>query len=245
MPFTEKIKFEIRKKAFQRCCICHEIGVEIHHIIPQWNNGTDEMDNGAPLCPRCHEIYGENPTKRKFIRECRDIWYQICEERYSISNKKFDEIEKELVNIKNLLINQTKYYSKYNGEALLSIGDILDFYRQQYFDDKESFELSYDLVFRTKGDEENSSVLEFNHFRDTFLDIFGLMVAENIVSFCCKRCEIDWKKGITELKANEFFNMVYVNMLLLFMHSDLPFYEEKVGAKFNSDKTDLIYVLIK
>jgi hypothetical protein len=37
----------------------------------------DELENAAPLCPSCHETYGANPTKRKFLREARDLWYEI------------------------------------------------------------------------------------------------------------------------------------------------------------------------
>ena len=36
----------------------------------------------APLCPSRHGTYGGNPEKRKFIREIRDDWYEICEGRY-------------------------------------------------------------------------------------------------------------------------------------------------------------------
>ncbi|MEK7113599.1 MAG: hypothetical protein AAB873_02100 [Patescibacteria group bacterium] len=39
MAFTEKLKLEIKKNANFRCCRCYEIGVDIHHIIPQAQNG--------------------------------------------------------------------------------------------------------------------------------------------------------------------------------------------------------------
>jgi hypothetical protein len=57
--------------------------VEVHHIAPQEDEGSDEEDNAAPLCASCHEIYGANPTKRKFIREARDWWYETCANRYA------------------------------------------------------------------------------------------------------------------------------------------------------------------
>lgn len=47
--------------------------------------GADIDDNAAPLCPSCHETYGANPQKRKFIREARDNWYEICAIRF-VSN---------------------------------------------------------------------------------------------------------------------------------------------------------------
>ena len=45
--------------------------------------GADVEDNAAPLWPSYHEIYGANPTKRKLIREARDVWFEICGRRYS------------------------------------------------------------------------------------------------------------------------------------------------------------------
>ena len=39
--------------------------------------------NAAPLCPSCHETYGANPLKRKFIREARDLSFGLCEKRYA------------------------------------------------------------------------------------------------------------------------------------------------------------------
>lgn len=71
MPFPEHIKFEAKKKAHFSCIICHKPFVEVHHIIPQHEGGSDALENAAPLCGYCHDVYGENPTKRKqrFIRE--------------------------------------------------------------------------------------------------------------------------------------------------------------------------------
>lgn len=82
MPFNEEVKLSIRRRAHFMCCMCKAIGVEIHHIVPQAEGGLDTEDNGAPLCPSCHETYGANPIKRKFIREMRDHWYEICDTRF-------------------------------------------------------------------------------------------------------------------------------------------------------------------
>ena len=79
MAFSEQQKLEIRRRAHFRCCLCRALGVEIHHIVPAAEGGPDTDDNAAPLCPSCHETYGANPTKRKFIREVRDFWYELCE----------------------------------------------------------------------------------------------------------------------------------------------------------------------
>lgn len=83
MPFTEETKLSVKKKAHFSCCLCHAVYVEVHHIISQSEGGSDSEDNASPLCPSCHETYGGNPDKRKFIREARDFWYEICGKRFS------------------------------------------------------------------------------------------------------------------------------------------------------------------
>ncbi len=79
MAFSEQQKIDTRKRAHFRCCLCRALGVEIHHIVPAAEGGLDTDENAAPLCPSCHETYGANPTKQKFIREARDFWYELCE----------------------------------------------------------------------------------------------------------------------------------------------------------------------
>jgi hypothetical protein len=83
VAFSESIKKRVRQKAHYRCCLCQSVLVEVHHNVPQGEGGSDEEDNAAPLCASCHEIYGANPTKRKFIREARDWWYETCAKRYA------------------------------------------------------------------------------------------------------------------------------------------------------------------
>lgn len=81
MPFPESLKRKIRERALYHCCLCQKISLslEIHHIIPEANDGPNTEDNAAPLCPGCHDDFGGNPEKRTRIREMRDRWYDICE----------------------------------------------------------------------------------------------------------------------------------------------------------------------
>lgn len=74
------------------CCLCHTLGVEVHHIVPQEDDGEDTEENAAPVCPTCHETYRANPSKRKFIRETRDFWYEVCANRYSADKDILDRI---------------------------------------------------------------------------------------------------------------------------------------------------------
>ena len=83
MAFSETTKLQVRRNSHFSCCLCKSIGIEIHHIIPQAEGGLDTENKAAPLCPSCHEMYGANPSKRKFIKEARDHWFEICATRYS------------------------------------------------------------------------------------------------------------------------------------------------------------------
>ena len=92
MGFSETLKSQVKKRAHFRCCLCHAIGVEAHHIIPESEGGADTADNAAPLCPSCHETYGANPQKRKFLREARDFWYEMCERSHRLDSDQLKEI---------------------------------------------------------------------------------------------------------------------------------------------------------
>ncbi len=92
MTFTESTKLAVKQRAHFACCLCHALGVEVHHIVPQAAGGSDDEDNAAPLCPSCHEVYGANPVKRKFIRETRDFWYDLCDRRYGTDDDRLDHL---------------------------------------------------------------------------------------------------------------------------------------------------------
>ena len=83
MPFSKTVITKARKKAHFRCVICKSPFVDVHHIIPESEGGLNKMENAAPLCAGCHDAYGNNPDKRRQIREMRDLWYEICEQRYT------------------------------------------------------------------------------------------------------------------------------------------------------------------
>ena len=78
MAFSETVKERVRQMADGRCCLCEEVFVDVHHIVPQSEGGADSEDNATPLCPGCHAKFGNNPDHRKQIREMRDRWYRKC-----------------------------------------------------------------------------------------------------------------------------------------------------------------------
>lgn len=82
MAFSEELKLEVKKKAMFQCCRCHEIGIEIHHIISHKEHGPDTIENAAPLCPNCHTWFGDNPIKRTEITQMRDHWFETVKQMY-------------------------------------------------------------------------------------------------------------------------------------------------------------------
>lgn len=106
MSFTEKLKDKVRKKSHYQCCVCKELFIDIHHIIPESENGPDDIDNAAPLCAKCHRQFGNNPDHRKTIRGMRDLWYKICKTRYKDNYsqpifEKLDSLGQEIIAIKD------------------------------------------------------------------------------------------------------------------------------------------------
>jgi hypothetical protein len=82
MTFVETVKIEAKRKAHYRCCACESTDfLDVHHITPQNEGGDDSIDNAVALCKKCHDIYGSNPDKRKWIKERRDFWYEFCEKK--------------------------------------------------------------------------------------------------------------------------------------------------------------------
>jgi hypothetical protein len=84
MGFSESIKEKVKERAHFKCCLCHKNWVmDVHHITPASEGGPDTEENAAPLCANCHDLYGGNPDKRKFIEQSRDFWYDYCERESS------------------------------------------------------------------------------------------------------------------------------------------------------------------
>ncbi|WP_026659870.1 HNH endonuclease [Butyrivibrio sp. AC2005] len=72
------------------CCLCEEykgINIEVHHIIPKSQHGTDTFDNAIPLCFDCHSMVGsynpKHPKGNRFsvneLKTIRDSFYNKVE----------------------------------------------------------------------------------------------------------------------------------------------------------------------
>ncbi|MCI8466686.1 MAG: HNH endonuclease [Bacilli bacterium] len=104
MAFKESLKEIVRKKSDGRCVICCKPFVEIHHIIPQSENGPDTIDNAVALCAYCHELLRDSPSKRKKLKEMRDSRYEIIE-----AKKKSRIIENHYVHEKLKFLHEDKH----------------------------------------------------------------------------------------------------------------------------------------
>lgn len=88
MPFSESDKLIVKQKADFTCCWCRDRRnkVEIHHIVPESEDGPNIENNAASLCGSCHTLYGMNPTLRKEIRQRRDHWYEVCAKWFDLAH---------------------------------------------------------------------------------------------------------------------------------------------------------------
>lgn len=56
MGFDKKETDQLLVDCGRRCCICEQLHtVQVHHIKPKEKGGTDDIENGIPLCPNCHD----------------------------------------------------------------------------------------------------------------------------------------------------------------------------------------------
>ncbi|HEY2711388.1 MAG TPA: HNH endonuclease signature motif containing protein [Chthoniobacterales bacterium] len=125
MAFSEVTKLEAKRRAHFMCVVCHQPFVEVHHIIPQAAGGIDDIENAATLCAYCHDLLGGNPDKCRQICQMRDLWYELCEQRFRDSPsltlaKQLEELQSRqqmqgemLLEMKNLM---TAFYSNQSRE---------------------------------------------------------------------------------------------------------------------------------
>lgn len=92
MPFKVKEAEELLVHSHRRCCICHRfcgVKIELDHIDPIGEGGTDDIENAIPVCFECHaEIHCYNdsqPRGRKFrpgeLRAHKEQWLTLLKER--------------------------------------------------------------------------------------------------------------------------------------------------------------------
>jgi hypothetical protein len=62
--FPEKAATDLIVRCHRRCCICHRfcgVKLELDHMTPAGEGGSDEIENAIPVCFECHaEIHSYN-----------------------------------------------------------------------------------------------------------------------------------------------------------------------------------------
>lgn len=92
MSFSPEVAEELLVKSARHCCLCRKFKgtkIEVHHIIPLANDGSDDPDNGIPLCFDCHadvmSYNAKHPKGRKFrsaeLKKHRDQWFILAQTR--------------------------------------------------------------------------------------------------------------------------------------------------------------------
>ena len=87
MAFPRECRDQALFLSARRCCVCRRyrgVGVQVHHIVPQSNGGSNTLDNAIVLCLDCHMAAGhynpQHPIGSKFspeeLRAHRDGWYE-------------------------------------------------------------------------------------------------------------------------------------------------------------------------
>ena len=74
MAFNKAEVEQLLAATGRRCCLCSKLHrVQVHHIVPRKQGGTDDIDNGIPLCPNCHDEvhigYSPGRTTRVYSAE--------------------------------------------------------------------------------------------------------------------------------------------------------------------------------
>lgn len=231
MPFPEPLKLTIRQRAHFRCCLCRTIGVEIHHIIPQEENGPDTEENAAPLCPSCHEIYGANPTKRKFIREARDFWYETCTKTYESSGLTLTHLNEALTSVAtrndierisdqlSRLIQASQAQDDFSTKEDFKPVPLERFIRSLYEEDFGENPSSYDLLFDSRlWHERDRDSYEMLDLRADFLKAYGEETAKRICLVSCKETGFN-PKGFTEVVFARTLKLVQTTVILIMGHT--------------------------
>lgn len=87
MPFGTAVKTAMFTRCIRRCCLCLKpcgINIEAAHIIDEAAGGSNDDDNGIPVCFDCHQMIGsyndKHPRGNKFrpeeLRARRDQVYK-------------------------------------------------------------------------------------------------------------------------------------------------------------------------
>lgn len=90
MPFTLRLREELLVRSRRQCCVCNGAStrdVQVHHIVPEADDGLNDAENAIVLCLKCHAEAGHynprHPLGTKFspseLKRHRDQWFAYCD----------------------------------------------------------------------------------------------------------------------------------------------------------------------
>lgn len=91
MSFPHSVKEDALVKSRRCCCLCNEFAglyTNVHHIVPEGQDGSNATENAIVLCLRCHGEVGHyndrHPIGNKYsvseLIKHRDIWWKWCQD---------------------------------------------------------------------------------------------------------------------------------------------------------------------
>lgn len=91
MPFPNDVRTEALLRAARHCCVCRlpkGTALEVHHLQPEADGGSNTIENAIPLCFDCHANAGHynsrHPRGTKFspaeLVQHRDRWYAAVQQ---------------------------------------------------------------------------------------------------------------------------------------------------------------------
>lgn len=88
MPFSPELKSRMFVRSMRHCCLCRKqcgTNIEVAHILDEAAGGSNDEDNGIPVCFDCHQEVGayrdSHPKGNKFrpdeLRQRRDAVFEL------------------------------------------------------------------------------------------------------------------------------------------------------------------------
>ena len=123
MPFDLAVKTAMFIRCNRRCCLCNKqcgINIEAAHIIDEASSGSNEEENGIPLCFDCHQEIGSynnmHPRGNKFrpdeLRARRNQIYKLVAEGRLVD---LSQVVKQTHHLPNPLHRIIDLLTKYHG----------------------------------------------------------------------------------------------------------------------------------
>jgi HNH endonuclease len=88
MSVPDALAVEVLAKCARHCCVCRRyrpLQLQVHHIIPVAEGGSDDLANLIPICVSCHsDVHTATRLTRRFkaeeLRLHRDAVYKLVED---------------------------------------------------------------------------------------------------------------------------------------------------------------------